>query len=269
MVSVFDRGFLYSDGLFETLLIRNQKPFRWTQHLERLQRGADFLRIKLPHSPRALLDFAGELISRNQMRDGLLRLTLSRGAGLRGYSPKGADRPTMVMTVHPELQRTDEIAERWKLVTASIKLSAGEALAQFKTCNKLAQILARAEADDAGADEALLLNTDGFVVEGAGSNLFWLENDLICTPPLTSGILSGVTRAVILEICESVQMETCEVNVTPAQLKGADGVFVSLSSRGVMEAEFLDGVRLKLSPKIEQIRAAYWNLVRTECFNHG
>lgn len=267
-VSIFDRGFLYGDGLFETLLVRNAKPFRWTQHLERLHRGAEFLKIRLPFSPEELQKFASDLILRNEMREGLLRLTLSRGVGLRGYSSKGADRPTLTMTLYPTSQNSIALqnGERWKLMTSSVRLPAGEALAQFKTCNKLSQILARTEADDANVDEALLLNTDGYVVEGASSNLFWISNRAVCTPPLVSGILSGVTRAVVLEICESLQVETREANITPAQLKEADGIFVSLSSRGVMEAEFLEGVRLKLSPLVEQIRGAYWNLVQAETF---
>ncbi|HEY9510848.1 MAG TPA: aminotransferase class IV, partial [Verrucomicrobiae bacterium] len=141
-VSIFDRSFLYGDGLFETLLVQNAKPFRWTQHLERLQCGAEFLKIKLPFSSNALQDFARELISQNELRDGLLRLTLSRGVGLRGYSPKGADSPSVVMTLHPASQKSNalEAGERWKLTTSSVRLAAGEALAQFKTCNKLSQI---------------------------------------------------------------------------------------------------------------------------------
>src|SRR5579872_7032026 len=101
VVSVFDRGFLYGDGLFETIRIFKGKPFRWEQHLERLQRGAEFLKIKLPFSCTALPKFADELINKNQMPDALLRLTLSRGVGIRGYSPKGAEEPTVVMSLHP------------------------------------------------------------------------------------------------------------------------------------------------------------------------
>src|SRR5438309_3237606 len=94
VVSVFDRGFLYGDGLFETLRIFDGKPFRWEQHIQRLQRGAEFLNIYLPFRPEALLGFVQELIIKDQLPDSLLRITLSRGVGLRGYSPKGAERPT-------------------------------------------------------------------------------------------------------------------------------------------------------------------------------
>src|SRR5436190_21945330 len=92
VLSVFERGFLYGDGLFETMRVFNGKPFRWAAHLERLQRGAEFLKIRVPFSADALRGFAGQLISENQAEQALLRVTLSRGVGVRGYSPKGAER---------------------------------------------------------------------------------------------------------------------------------------------------------------------------------
>ena len=178
VVSVFDRSFLYGDGLFETMLVRRGRPFRWEQHMDRLRSGADFLGIKIPFGCKALEAFAANLIVQNKMPDALLRLTLSRGVGARGYSPKGADKSTLVMSLHPFSPA--QAGAKWKLVTSSFRLPAKESLAQFKTCNKLPQILARAEADAAGADEALLLNTDGFVVEASSSNLFWIQGDTVC-----------------------------------------------------------------------------------------
>jgi aminodeoxychorismate lyase len=261
VVSVFDRSFLYGDGLFETMLVHRGKPFRWEQHLERLQRGADFLKIQLPFSVDALRDFVDKLIAENKMSDALLRLTLSRGVGIRGYSPKGAENPTLVMSLHPAPAIESNSPPRWKLIVASHRLPANEALAQFKTCNKLAQILARAEADVAGADEALLLNTDGFVVEGASSNLFWIEGGTICTPPLASGILSGVTRAVVMEICAQLGVKTREANIHVDQLKRGDGIFVSLSSFGVVEIMSVDGAIVKASAMSEQIRKYYVEIV--------
>jgi aminodeoxychorismate lyase len=264
VVSVLDRSFLYGDGLFETMLVSNGKPFRWAQHLERLRRGADFLGIKIPFGCKALEKFAAELIARNQMPDALLRLTLSRGVGLRGYSPKGADQPTLVMTLHPAPGAPNSDSVRWKLVTASFRLPAGETLAQFKTANKLAQVLARAEADAAGADEALLLNTDGFVVEGASSNLFWIEGDTVCTPPLASGILAGVTRAVTVELCEQLALPMAERKITSDGLRLAAGVFLTLSSLGVVEAGELDKSTLSSSPLVEELRRAYCDLLARE-----
>jgi aminodeoxychorismate lyase len=264
VVSVLDRSFLYGDGLFETMRVFNGKPFRWRQHLERLERGAEYLKIKVPFSSDALRAFAEELITRNQMPDALLRLTLSRGVGPRGYSPKGAEKPTIVMTLHPAPQNAGK-PPRWKLITSSHRVPANEPLAQFKTCNKLVQILARAEADASGADEALLLNTDGFVVEGASSNLFWIDGEVVCTPPLASGILPGVTRAVVVEICEGLGFKTSEADIKPAELKQADGVFVSLSSFGICEAVSLDGERCGGAALAERIFRAYGEMLATGC----
>src|SRR5262245_53062585 len=100
LISVFDRGFLYGDGLFETMRICNGRPFRWELHLDRLLGGLEFLKIKPPWSRKELRSFADELVHRNQMREALLRLTVSRGVGLRGYAPKGTIRPSVVMSLH-------------------------------------------------------------------------------------------------------------------------------------------------------------------------
>lgn len=264
VVSVFDRSFLYGDGLFETMLVLKGKPFHWAQHLERLHRGAEFLNIKVPFGDGDLRDFVGQLIAKNSVPNAILRLTVTRGVGVRGYSPQGAERPTLVMSLHPAPGEESGRAQKWKLITSSVQLPARDPLAQFKTCNKLPQILARAEADAAGADEALLLNTDGFVVEAASSNLFWVERDTICTPPLASGILPGVTRAVVLEICERLALATREAGIATEQLRHAQCVFVSLSSWGIVEALTLNGRALKQSPLFEKIRRNYWELVRAE-----
>ena len=276
-VSVYDRSFLYGDGLFETMFVSNSKPFRWSQHMERLERGAEFLGIKLPFTREALGDFAAELVARNQMPGALLRLTLSRGVGVRGYSPKGADKPVLVMTLHPIGAPASDPARpehagsetgaplRWRARTASFRLPAGEALAQFKTCNKLAQVLARAEAEAAGADEALLLNTDGFVVEGASSNLFWIECGAICTPALDDGILAGVTREVVLELCTKLGLPCREASVRWSDFEQVDAAFLSLSSHGIIELAGINDIKLGSSPLTGELHAAYAALIRSEC----
>lgn len=264
-VSVFDRSFLYGDGLFETMRVANGKPFRWWDHMERLRKGGDFLGIKIPFGCKTLEKFAADLIAQNKISEALLRITVSRGVGLRGYSPKGADKPILVMALHPAPGAPASGPARWKLVTTSFRLPAGEKLAHFKTANKLAQVLARAEADVAGADEALLCNTDGFVVEGASSNLFWVEGDAVCTPPLASGILAGVTRAVTLELCQKLGFANAERQITPDGLRGAAGVFLTLSSLGVMAAGSLDGATLSQSPLVAQLSRAYDERLAREC----
>ena len=265
LVSVFDRSFLYGDGLFEGVRVHAGKPFRWERHMERLRRGAEFLRLRLPFAREQMRQFAGQLIAENRMPESLLRLHLSRGVGLRGYSPKGADSPSLVMSLHPAPMPDPRHPQQWHLTTSSFRLPAGEPLANFKTANKLAQILARAEAESRGGMEALLCNTDGEIVEGASSNLFWIDRETICTPPLASGILSGVTRAVVLELCDHLGLPTREAGISPEALRETQGVFVSLCSWGVVEAITLDGTPLNQSPHVATVRAAYTKLLETEC----
>jgi len=264
VVSVFDRSFLYGDGLFETLRVFNGKPFRWGQHMARLQQGAEFLKIPLPFTQERLRDFASSLVARNRMPDSLLRLTLSRGVGVRGYSPKGAQSPVLVMSLHPAPALEAGNSLRWRLITSSSRLPANEPLARFKTCNKLPQILARSEADSLNADEALLLNTNGHVVEASSSNLFWIQNGTIRTPPLPSGILPGVTRAVVLELCSRIGLEAREASVRLKQLRHAEGVFLSLSTVGIAESISLDGQALAHSPLVDKLHRAYWKLLHSE-----
>jgi aminodeoxychorismate lyase len=264
VVSVLDRSFLYGDGVFETLYAQNGKPFRLDAHLDRLWQGATLLNLRVPFSRAEINAAAQRVLALNLAAVALLRLTLSRGVGLRGYSPRGADQPTLIITQHPASPRP-AVPTRWRLQTASFRLPAGDRLAAVKSCNKLAQILARAEAEAAGADEAILLNTDGYAVEAAAGNLFFIQAGVVGTPPVISGILPGVTRSVVLELCAAAGLPTREQAPLPAVLAQAEGVFVTLSTLGVVAAASLDGQPLAESPLTARLQADYWALVDREC----
>ena len=163
MVPVTDRGFLYGDGLFETLRVFRSRPFRLAQHLERLSRGAEYLGIKLPYPPKQLQRFAEELISKNQLTDAILRVTLTRGSGEHGYTPSETHAPTLLMTMQPAPAVDPNQPAQCALLTSTYRLPAADVLASFKTANKLPQVMARREAQLQGADEALMLNTNGEV----------------------------------------------------------------------------------------------------------
>jgi aminodeoxychorismate lyase len=264
VVSVFDRSFLYGDGVFEALRISNGRPFRWQQHIDRLQVGLAHLKISSPYSSHKLFDHAASLITENQMPESLLRITISRGVGKRGYSPVGANSPSVVISLHPAPAVDPTNPPRWKLITSTVRLPANEPLASFKTCAKIPQIIARSEADAASADDALLLNTEGFVVEGSSSNFFWIENGSVCTPPLPSGILPGVTRLVVFELCAKLQLPVREANITPTQLSSADAIFLSLTSFGIVEAAALDGTSFAPSAVVRNLSQAYREVLRAE-----
>lgn len=263
-VSVFDRGFVYGDGLFETLRLYNGRPFRWDDHWERLRRGAEFLRIRPPFSSAELLSHVAELVLRNGMPDSVLRIVLSRGVGHRGYSPKGAPQPVLVMSLHAAPSSGPEQPLQWRLVTSSLRLAPDDPLAGFKTCNKIRHVLARAEAEEKGADEALLLNTTGEVAEAASANLFWIDDHAVWTPPLASGALPGVTRCVIFEICRTLALPCHEKRIRLKGLFAAAGVFLTVSTFEVIEVIAVDDHDLAHSPITARIHRTYRDLVCCE-----
>ena len=278
LIPVNDRGFLYGDGLFETVRVVNGRPFRLAHHLERMARGADFLKIKSPFTPRELQDFAGQLIEQNKMPEAVLRVTLTRGPGERGYTPPAGSRPTVVMTLHAApgapasgTARSDSSLSQavpeagapiqWRLITSSFHIPAGDPLSSFKTLNKLTHVMARREAVEKGADEALLVNTNGEVAETAGGNLFWICDGQVCTVPASCGVLPGITRAVVMEICQSLGLPVNDRVVKPGALRNSEGIFITQSVLGVVPVAVFDGKPVVRSPLVERISRAYGEML--------
>jgi aminodeoxychorismate lyase len=262
-VSVFDRSFQYGDGLFEAIRISNGKPFRWRQHLERLERGARFLQIPMPVHRDDLDAALPELVRANGTTEGVARIALSRGVGRRGYSPRGADQPTLAVSLHPAEPMPDSPLQ-WTLCTASLRLNEEDALACFKTSNKLPQILARMEAEQNGCDEALLLNTRGELCETSSGNLFWIEGDTLHTPPLAVGILPGITRDVVMALAPTVGLSVLETRAQPGRLRTADGALATLSSHGIIEVCSVGGEALPISAHTKALHTGYLRQVTDE-----
>jgi len=264
VVPLNDRGFLLGDGLFETTRIANRRPFRLAQHLDRLARGADFLKIKLPYSLKEIQKFAADLVEKNSLEDAILRITLTRGPGKRGYSTNGASQPTLAITLHPLPPQNGDEPVQWSLITSPFRIPASDSLSAFKSTSKALNILARAEAESRDADEALLLNTNGEVAEAAGGNLFWIYHDKICTVPTGRGVLPGITRAVVLEICQALGLETNKRIIKPEMLRNAEGIFITQSALGIVPIVSFDGLPVAPSPLVDQIATAYNNLLMGE-----
>jgi aminodeoxychorismate lyase len=259
VVPVNDRGFLLGDGLFETMRVVDGKPFRFAQHLERMTRGADFLKIKPPFTPKELEKFSAQLIEQNKMPDAILRVTLTRGPGERGYGFNGECKPTVVMTLHtaPSLEGSIE----WNLITSSFRIPAADPISSFKTTSKILHVMARAEAAEKGADEALLVNTNGEVAETTSGNLFWIYQDKICTVPTGRGVLPGITRAIVLEICQTMGLQTNKRVIKPEALRNSEGIFVTQSALGIIPVSSFDGETVTPSPLVDQIARAYHEML--------
>lgn len=264
-VPVFDRGFLYGDSLFETLRIQHRRVFRWHQHLERFQRSADQLGFRCPVTLAQLKDAARRLIEENGCADGLLRLTLSRGVGPRGYSPAGATSPSVVLTLHPRTEADASPPSEWRLMTSSFQVAHADRLATHKTGSKLLQVMARREAEAAGMDEAVLVNTHGEVLEATSANLFWVRGEVLYTPPTAVGVLSGVTRAVVLEICAAQNLPVKKILARMEQVKTSDALFLTSTAHGIVPVGSLDDETFPDNPLIQRLQEAYAEVVCKEC----
>ena len=250
-VSIHDRGFLYGDALFETIRVYNGEPFLWQEHMRRLRAGCDALCIK-PAPEDELIRCLTELLRRNNLSDAVARITLSRGLGPRGYSPRGADRPTLCIALFPPPNRP----AAYKVIVSTLRLPSSDPLAAFKHGNKLRQVLARAEADAASADEALMLNDRGEVVEGTSTNLFWIERDTLCTPP-PDGILPGTTRDYLLQRAINFGIPTRETSIALPDLLQRSGVFLTSTGIEVMEVSHINGQSIAPSPITQRLRKEY------------
>jgi len=255
-VSVFDRSFLYGDGVFETLRLYNGKPFLLDRHLGRLAHSLGSLYIGDPYSFDQWNEHVRELISRNSAKESILRIQVSRGVGKRGYTSSGNYSPTTVISLHdtPSPSVSDPQLD---LITATGILTDHDPLSTLKTSNKLVNIIAMREAERAGAHDAILLNGKGFVTETSSSNIFAILGTKLNTPPLNSGCLSGITRGYILELAIELGIETTQEDLEYDQLKLCEGIFLTNSAREIQAVKKLDGEPIRQSSLTVQLQQAY------------
>ena len=255
-VSVFDRGFLYGDGVFETLRVYNGKPFLLDRHLGRLAHSLGGLYIRDPYNFDQWYKSVGELITRNNTKESILRIQVSRGAGKRGYSSSGNYSPTAIISLHDSPPPNDNDIQL-DLITATGILADHDPLSTLKTSNKLVNIIALREAECAGAHDAILLNGKGFATETSSSNIFAILGTKLTTPPLSSGCLSGITRGYILELATELGIETTQEDLEYDQLKSCEGIFLTNSVRGLQNVGSLDGESIQQSNLTVQLQQAY------------
>lgn len=228
---VDDRGFQYGDGLFETIAVFDGRPCLWTAHIARLARGAERLGIPLPDT--AQLADEARTLSQGVER-GVLKLMLTRGAGGRGYGPPKTPRARRVLSLHPwpdypAAWARHGVQVRW----CDTPLGLNPVLAGLKHCNRLEQVLARAEWGDPAIAEGLMCDTNGQVVEGTMTNLFVLSGGTLHTPSLTSCGVAGIARAEVLAAADQLGIAWEETAVSRADVANADAVLLSNSLIGL------------------------------------
>ncbi|MSO85335.1 MAG: 2-keto-4-methylthiobutyrate aminotransferase [Rhodospirillales bacterium] len=231
-LDVSDRGFTLGDGLFETLAVRSGRVLRVRAHLARLRQGAGALRIPVPCDDATLGRALSDTIRMNNIRDGALRLTLSRGPGARGLAPPEKPSPTLVIAAHAGLP--PETPAR-AIVARNARRDEGSALCRLKSLSYLEEVLARMEALDAGADEALLLNTQGRIADGTASTLFVVLGSSLLTPGIEEGALPGIVRAAAIRDLGAIPRA-----LAPADVQAADEAVLT-NSLGARALVALDG----------------------------
>lgn len=267
-ISVFDRGFLYGDSVYETIGTAHGRLFALTDHLIRLERSAE--RIGLRSPPRRDIERAvAETVAAAGNTESRVRIVLTRGSGSMDLDPAAVDDTQLVVIVLPLGAPSPEMYEKGvSAALVSVHRNSPRAMdPAVKSGNYLNNVLALGEARRrSGAYEAILCAADGTVAEGASSNVFIAVGGEVHTPGLDVGILDGITRSKILELCRANHIPVRETRFTPDELRAADEVFITSATRGALPVTTLDALPVgngKPGPLTRKIMALYDALVRT------
>lgn len=267
-IPVLDHGLLYGDGVFEGIRCYGGRPFRLAEHLRRLEDSARAIALSIPLSREALADAVGELLRAFGRGDGYLRLVVTRGAGPLGLDPSRCAEPNVfIIADHLALVSASARAQGAKVIIAATRRLGPDGLdARIKSLNYLNHILARIEANQAGADEAILLNGAGRVAEGSADNVFIVRDGVLATPPVIEGALAGVTRAAIIELAREQGIPCRETPLAPYDLYNADECFLTGTGAELIPVREIDGRVLGAcpGPLFERLQNAFSDCVRRE-----
>jgi len=261
-ISVWDHGLLYGDGVFEGIRAYDGKVFKLDEHIERLLHSAKALKITVPLTKEELKRVVLETLRINGLKDAHVRIIVTRGPGIPGLDPKRAARPSVIVTAYPYPPLLGRKPIRLK--TASIRRKSPHSIdARIKCLNYLDSILAKLEAVAAGADDAVMLDVNGFVAEASAANIFVVKGSTIYTPPPIAA-LHGITRATVMEIARELGYRVEEKNLTLYDLYTADEVFLTGTATEIAPVEEIDGRKIPKAPGpiTQQIINAYQKHVR-------
>lgn len=258
-VSVFDHGFLYGDGIYETMRAYDGVIFMLDEHLIRLYRSASKIGLDVPKSIDEIKAALYDTLKANSLRNAYVRLTISRGYGPIGLDPDLCKEPTFIiiaeeMKDYPKSYYGHGI----KIIIANTKRNLKDAInPQIKSLNFLNNILAKIEAKERNAYEALMLNFSGHLAEGTISNVFFYKEDILCTPSIDCGILDGITRKIVLDLAVREGLRVREGLFTSDDIYSAGEVFITNSTMEVMPVSQVDDARYKVRGIAKLLHKAY------------
>lgn len=229
-ISVFDHGLLYGDGVFEGIRAYKGVVFKLKEHIDRLYDSANYIRLTIPIQKEDMIEAVLETLRKNNLKDAYIRLLVTRGVGDLGLNPTICKRASIVVITEPSTPspdpRTNAIGKT--TIISSIRRDPVDATShEVKSLNYMNSILARWEAIAAGVDEAIMLDTRGFVSEATAENVFIVRKGQVATPSTNSAILHGVTRQMVIELATDLGYPVGEREITPFELINADEVFLT------------------------------------------
>ena len=241
-LSTLDRGFLYGDGLFETMRTYDKKPFRLEDHVNRISNSAQYFNIPFRYTSQQIRQIIEELLTENNLQNAYIRMTLSRGLGVNGLISTGTCTPTFVIHTKPLAAYPASLYKTGvSLITSHIRRSTTCPISCHKTLNFLTNYLIKKEASEKSAHDALILNTDNYIAECAVSNIFIVEKSTVITPSLKANVLPGITRKIALELCKENGIHVSEELFGVERILGANEVFITNSLMEIMPVLKIDG----------------------------
>jgi len=261
-ISVFDHAVLYGDGVFEGIRTYGGRIFQCQAHVDRLFSSARQIRLAIPYTKQEIVDAMYEAIRANGLTDGYIRLVVTRGPGTLGLSPFKCSEPCVYViadqiALYPQEMYDNGMAV---IIAKTLRMSANMLNPGVKSLNYLNNIMAKIEAIDAGVAEAIMLNVDGHVAECTGDNLFLVEHGGIVTPPLSAGILPGITRGVVLSLAGKLGIPVAEEDIPVERLLGADECFLTGTAAEVIAVTKINGTVIgsgKAGPITQKLLAAF------------
>lgn len=267
VVSVFDHGFLYGDGVFEGIRSYGGVVFRLKEHLVRLYESAKTVGMEIPISPKEMEEVVLETVRRNELQDAYIRLVVSRGAGDLGLDPRNCTKPTIVcIAASISLYPREMYENGLEVIITSTRKNRPDVLSpRVKSLNYLSNIMAKQELALAGVLEGIVLTADGYVAEATADNVFMVKNSKLYTPPKFLGILEGVTRNAVMDLAKQAGIEVREEVFTAHDLYNADEAFFSGTAAELIPVVKVDGRTIgdgKPGPVYKQLMEAFRALTK-------
>ena len=265
VVSVFDHGLLYGDGVFEGIRFYNHKTFCLSEHLQRLRDSALVLRIMLSYTEEELTKAVNELITECGQKEGYIRLVITRGNGSLGIDPASCQQPTVFMIASPlSIVPENKRQQGLKLMISAVRRMPVDVLdPRVKSLNYLNNVMAKMQATIAGMDEAVMLNATGNIAEGSADNVFVVKEGRLFTPDVSSGALQGITRHIVIRLARDSGIDVVESRLSPYDLYTADECFLTGTGVELLPVAEVDGRKVKACPGTiyQLIEAAFYKTI--------